>query len=308
MRFDTPITMTGPSRRPAQLLGDQTYDGHVSVHDDATAAKLGLRGAPIEGPTHFSQFDPFGIALFGQRWFESGCLSVHFQNMVVEGEEARATAELTQAGVAIGAVKADGTPVLAGTMSIGPDHATTELYARLAALRDPGELFIIDRVEVGARQDDEIPSVIDFESPNGDLYPFSLQRKLDTITEPHSWYQRGANTPWGRPVLPFEMLSVLTNKNGPRWPVRTPSLGLFLDLEVKMLAGPVSPDVPYLIRREVIARGQSRRVESYWTRSVVVDLENGQQVCAVTLHQGVFKDSYPLYPSGASGPSGQASS
>ncbi len=291
-------------RRPAQLLGEQTYDGHVSVHDDAAAAALGLRGAPIEGPTHFSQFDPFGVHLWGQRWFENGCLSIHFQNMVVEGEEVQATCLIDGSTTQhrVSAAKADGTPVLAGTMSIGPDFSNTELDVRRAAQRDPGELFIVDRVELGARFDDTEPSVIDFETPNGNLYPFSLQRKLDTITELHPWYQRNADTPWGRSVLPFEMLSVLTNKQGPRWPVRTPSLGLFLDLEVRMIDGPVFADTAYLIRREVVGRSQSKRVESYWTRSTVVDPASSAVVCEVLLHQGVFKDSFPGYPTSPTAP------
>ena len=46
---DTPFTLTGPFRRPRQLLAEQTYDGHLSVHDGEMADKLGLAGAPIEG-------------------------------------------------------------------------------------------------------------------------------------------------------------------------------------------------------------------------------------------------------------------
>ena len=64
-RFTTPLTITGPWRAPAQMLDEQEYDGHASVHDEATAAKLGLRGAPIEGPTHFSQIDPLAAAMWG---------------------------------------------------------------------------------------------------------------------------------------------------------------------------------------------------------------------------------------------------
>lgn len=64
--FPTEITITGPVRSPHQMLADQEYDGHASVHDEATADKLGLAGAPIEGPTHFSQFDPIGVTLWGR--------------------------------------------------------------------------------------------------------------------------------------------------------------------------------------------------------------------------------------------------
>ena len=100
MSFDTAIadddgTLTGPLREPAQMLADQTYGGHTSVHDGDTAAELGLAGAPIEGPTHFSQIDPLAVQAWGQRWFESGCVSAHFLNMVVDGEQVRASLRTT---------------------------------------------------------------------------------------------------------------------------------------------------------------------------------------------------------------------
>ena len=131
---DTPIVLTGPFRSPVQMLAEQTYDGHVSVHDEAAAAKLGLAGAPIEGPTHFSQFEPLAASMWGDRWFSHGCISAHFQNMVVEGEQVQA--RLTVDGPAalsarIDAHKEDGTPVLTGTCSVGPVHGATELSERL---------------------------------------------------------------------------------------------------------------------------------------------------------------------------------
>jgi len=60
---DTPFSLTGPLRSPVQMLADQSYGGHSSVHDDATAASLGLTAGPIEGPTHFSQLDPLLAAI-----------------------------------------------------------------------------------------------------------------------------------------------------------------------------------------------------------------------------------------------------
>jgi hypothetical protein len=84
MVFDTPISaapdgaLVGPARHPKQMLGDQQYDGHASLHDDDVAGGLGLAGAPIEGPTHFSQFDPLAFSAWGRRWFETGCISAHF--------------------------------------------------------------------------------------------------------------------------------------------------------------------------------------------------------------------------------------
>ncbi|WP_332774176.1 hypothetical protein [Phenylobacterium sp.] len=98
MGFSTALNLAGPARRPRQMLGDQEYGGHSSIHDDAMAEKLGFRAGPIEGPTHFSQFQPLLAKIWGQAWFERGCISSHFLNMVVEGEEVRAFAEIPPEG------------------------------------------------------------------------------------------------------------------------------------------------------------------------------------------------------------------
>jgi hypothetical protein len=292
--------LIGPLRRPAQMLADQAYDGHTSVHDDDQAAKLGLAGAPIEGPTHFSQFDPLAVALWGERWFERGCISSHFVTMVVEGEEVRA--ELAERGDSesigdIRAAKADGTPVLRGTASVhdgaGPE---TELdVRRRRGLEDPGDLFIVDRLEVGMTSD-PVTVAMDFDTDNGALYPFSLRQKLDHITEASSWYDAGGDSPWGAPIVPTEMVSVLAHREGAHFPVRRPSIGLFIDLEVRFVNGPLFVGRPYEVRHEIVGIGQSRAVESYWTESTLTDVSTGTHAATVLLHQGVFKASFPDYP------------
>jgi hypothetical protein len=298
MLFPTEITVTGPLRSPAQMLADQEVDGHASVHDGEAAASLGLIGAPIEGPTHFSQFDPLAAALWGPAWFERGCISSHFRTMVVEGEEVQAAMTTTGAAAArIEAHKSDGTPVLAGTASIGPDHPETELDARRAAQGEPGELFIVDQLEVGLGDDGEVVSLEHLER-NGAAYPFSLAEKLERITEPHPWYtpDGASSSPWGRAIVPMEMISVLANKSGKPWPIRSPALGLFLDLEIRLLDGPVFVGQKYALAREIVGLSQSRRTESYWTKTTLTDAETGRAVAIVVLHSGVFKESYPGYP------------
>jgi hypothetical protein len=66
MAFDTLLTPSGPLRRPQQMLADQVYGGHTSIHDDGMAEKLGFRAGPIEGPTHFSQFVPLLARVWGR--------------------------------------------------------------------------------------------------------------------------------------------------------------------------------------------------------------------------------------------------
>ena len=298
MRFATELTVTGPYRSPAQMLADQKVDGHASVHDEETAASLGLLGAPIEGCTHFSQFDPLGALLFGPEWFERGCLSSHFRTMVVEGEQVQASLSTAGDGLArVEAHKADGTPVLAGSASLGPDYGETELDARRAAQGAPGDLFVVDQLEVGMKSTTESESLT-FDRPNGDGYPFTLAAKLEKITEPHPWYtaEGAKSSPWGRPVVPMEMISVLANKSTRGWPVRSPVLGLFLDLEIRLIDGPVFVDQEYRLEREIVGLSQSRRTESYWTRTDLIDTDTGRTAARVLLHSGVFKESYPGYP------------
>ena len=192
----------------------------------------------------------------------------------------------------------DGTTVLTGTADIAVDPAVTELGRRLAALGDPGELFVIDRLQVGMRSETSDPVVMTRTERNGDSYPFSLDEKLARITEPHPWYtaEGGADSPWRRAVVPFEMISVLASRSHFAWPVRNPSLGLFLDLQVALTAGPIFVDQPYVLERELVGLGQSRKTESYWTRTTITDATTGTEVGSVLLHSGVCKASYPGYP------------
>ena len=99
---------------PRQMLANQAYEGHVSIHDDVMADELGFQAGPIEGPTHFSQVTPLAHRIFGDAFFESGCISAHYKNMVVEGEQVRAFAEIPEEGSTITrawAEKSDGSLV-----------------------------------------------------------------------------------------------------------------------------------------------------------------------------------------------------
>jgi len=297
--FATELTITGPYRAPLQMLAAQEVDGHASVHDEATASSLGLAGAPIEGCTHFSQFDPLAVELWGAAWFERGCISAHFRTMVVEGEQVQASATTTGPHSArVEAHKADGTPVLEGTISLGPEHGETALDARRAAQGDPGELFVVDQLHVGMQRDDGEVVSMDHAERNGSGYPFSLDEKLAKITEPSPWYTSAgaASSPWGREVVPMEMISVLANKSGRGFPVRGPALGLFLDLEIRLVDGPVFVEQDYRIKREIVGLSQSRRTESYWTRTTLTDASTDKVAAIVLLHSGVFKETYAGYP------------
>jgi hypothetical protein len=129
-----PGALAGPWRKPVNLLKAQTYDAHASIHDDATAQKLGFRGGTIEGPTHFSQLTPLLVALWGRAFLETGCISANYRNAAYEGEEVQALVspiDATQAQVAV--FKRDGTPVLSGSASVGATAAPSRARASATA-------------------------------------------------------------------------------------------------------------------------------------------------------------------------------
>src|SRR5262249_3875338 len=92
-------------------------DQKGSIHDDATASKLGFRGAPGPvtrgggtpadpaawnlgarggaggGGVHMARSPPLLLRIFGPRFFETGGLSLYFQNATVDREPVRAYAE-----------------------------------------------------------------------------------------------------------------------------------------------------------------------------------------------------------------------
>ena len=298
--FDTPLVLSGPLRAPRQMLATQEYDGHLSIHDDKTAEQLGFTGAPIEGPTHFSQFVPLLTHIWGQQWFETGCLSAHYQNMVVEGEEVKAYVQLPQNNekqVAVWAEKKDGTPVLEGTASIGTDHEPTALEQRIAKLRPAQNLVILRDVNVGDKSEPAEPVKMDFDQHLGAMYPFTLREKLAVITEDTPWHTAEGNTsPWGRPIIPLEMVCVLAQYSGqPDWKIREPHVGLFADLEIGMLKGPLFVGQEYKLDREVIAVGETRRTEGYWVKTTIRDIDTNEALAYVLLHHAIMKDSFPGY-------------
>ncbi|WP_285260842.1 hypothetical protein [Halopseudomonas bauzanensis] len=300
MSFDTPLCLCGPLREPKQMLADQQYSGHTSIHDDDMAEKLGFRAGPIEGPTHFSQFTPLLAEIWGQDWFERGCFSAHFQNMVVEGEQVRAFVERPAPGatrVRCWAEKADGTPVLEASASIG-DAGPSLLDERMARLRPPERLVILADLHVGMTGAEEERVRMDADQHMGDLYPFSLNQKLERITENSPWYSQADVSPWGRPIIPLEMVSVLAEYSSKQaaFPVKQPVIGLFADQEIRMVDGPLLVGEDYLIRREVVALSESKRTESYWVRSRIYSADGSQLKAEMLLNHATLKHSYADYP------------
>ncbi|HAE28437.1 MULTISPECIES: hypothetical protein [Hyphomonas] len=289
--------LKGPLRSPRQMLGDQTYDDHASIHDDATAQKLGFQGGTIEGPTHYSLFAPLGFAVWGQRFLEQGCLSVHYRNPAFEGEQLRGFLKkgADENHAEIWAEKPDGVEVLRGSASVGQGSQPTALEQRLKSLSPLERPVIMADLTIGMKTG-RVPVRMGFDQHMGDLYPFTLSQKLGVITEPSPWYT-GSDTPWGRPIIPFEMLSVLlqyTARIG-HFPVREPVVGLFADQEIRLIDGPLFVDEAYEVERELVALSGSRRTESFWVMTRAYRVADGKHVASMLLNQATLKESYAPY-------------
>ena len=300
--------LAGPWRKPFNMLLEQSYDNHLSLHDDAMAQKLGFKAGPIEGPTHYSQFVPLAEAIWGERFLREGCLSAHYRNMVMEGEEVRAFIEREpgEDHAKIWATKRDGTEVLKGTATVGPQSPPTALDLRLGELQPLEQPVILHALKVGQRTK-RVKIRMDADQHMGDLYPFSLTQKLAKITEPSPWYA-GKDNPFGRPIVPWEMVSVLlqyvARQDGLK--IRGPAVGLFADQEIRMIDGPLFVGEDYEIEREIVALSGSRRTESYWTRTFVYRPGESKAIATMLLNQATLRESYApyaaekaqLYPSG----------
>jgi hypothetical protein len=293
--------INGPFRLPLQMLAEQEYGGHLSIHDDEQAQELGFSGAPIEGPTHFSQFDPLLHHIWGDRWFESGCISAHFKNVVVEGDEVQAFVELPEEGAditKIWAVKKTGEQVLEGSASRGPDHPETRLDSLMASRPTPEKLVLLENISIGDKSLNTDKVHMNFDQHLGNSYPFTLAGKLEKITESCRWYQADSATssPWGRPIIPTEMVSpfVSFTPSGLKGP-KGPSIGLFADLEIRMIKGPLFVGQEYTLEREVVGLGESRRTESVWIKTSIRDAESGELVATALLNSATLKQSYEKY-------------
>jgi hypothetical protein len=306
LTFDTQIqeqdgVINGPFRFPVQMLAEQEYGGHLSIHDDEQAQVLGFSGAPIEGPTHFSQFDPLLHKIWGDRWYESGCISSHFKNVVIEGDEVQAFVELPAEGVNITklwALKKTGEAVMEGTASLGPDHPETRLDALMASRDTPEKLVLLENIKIGDKSPTLDTVVMGFDQNLGNSYPFTLANKLEKITEKCRWYlaEEAKNSPWGKAIIPTEMISPLVGytKSGLKSP-KSPSIGLFADLEVRMIKGPLFVGQDYQLEREVVGLGESKRTESMWIKTSIKDPKTGELLATTLLNSATLKQSYEKY-------------
>jgi len=312
----------GEWRRPHNDLQEQEVGGgHKAIHDDATAAKVGLKLAPIHGTVHWSQLTPLLLQAFGPAWFETGSISVHFLNMVGHLQPVRAFLAKPDPGktaqqVDVWMEHLDGKVVFEGTASVGlkPGGMTTMAQSKIASIKPVKGSLLFNRIEPGTKSLDLEPAKIEFDQVIGPLFPFTHRRKLEIITEFHPWFseEAGQSSPWGRPILPPEsfnqiMLGMVGDAAPPRFPPspgdewlhkalggRTP-VGLFGGCEVILHSGPIFVGQAYDCIRELVGRGETPKAEFRWTRTYLHESGSGKLVAEMTLQEMQLKNSLEGY-------------
>src|SRR5580700_906411 len=184
-------TITGPVRearnRSAHVAG--------SIHDDATATRLGFRGGTVAGSIHLDQFPPLLLEAFGPAWFETGSLSLYFRNATTDGEPVQAFAGRPAAGAGDAQVAAwmttpEGATVAEGTASAGWPAEPSALRGRDLRAADPARLRIYAGLAPGGSLGRLTGAV------SGAAQERLVREEL--LTEPLAWYT--GDSPWGGPV------------------------------------------------------------------------------------------------------------
>jgi len=260
-----------------------------SIHDDATATKLGFRGGTVAGSIHMELFPPLLLKAFGPRWFERGTLSLYFLNATTDREAVRAYLKEPSAGASDSQVEVwverdDRMRVAEGTASVGSPAEPSALLRRPLDRFDPGEMRILGALKVGDK----------FEDCEVILPADANAARTKVITEPLDWYV-GAS-PWGGAIVtPAAMVQLLYAK-----PIATlrskigTAVGLFGAIELRNINGPVKVDHFYRATGHVVALGQSPKTEYMWFESAI-DEPDGKRIAEMRMLLRFMKASSPLY-------------
>jgi hypothetical protein len=268
---------TGEFRQPR----NSAAEAKGSIHDDATAAKLGFKGGTVAGSIHMDQFVPGLLEIYGDHWFETGAMSLHFTQATVDSEAVRATIEPGDERARLTMHNEAGAQICEGTATLGRDPRS-ELVKRLEAQTpaEPGALRILKDMRIGDEHHD-IPIRIE---------PEGLAGYLERITEPLPAYRDDG-------VLPPAQLVHLTHmtRKAVLAKAAPPSVGLFGALEVEQIAGPLRAGIDYVARTKVLKLTESPRTENVWYEVIFTANDSGPDLGRVLYLLRFMKGSSPLW-------------
>ena len=237
-----------------------------SIHTDAVAEKVGMRGGTIPGSSHLAHFRPILDELFGERWLKTCAVSMYYTYATVDREDVRAVVKPPPAGATDALMDAwvetmEGKVVAKGSLSVGKPAGTP--YVRSLPLEQarPGTTRILSRMAVGTK----FPADANFVMKEGEN---------GVVRDPTEMFR----------ALRIAFPDLLNQ----------PVVGFFGASEVVLHDGPIRAGVPYRKTGKVICVGDSAKTEFAWFESFMHD-QNGKLIASMRHLNRWMKVSSPLW-------------
>jgi hypothetical protein len=240
-----------------------------SIHTDAVAKKIGMRGGTIPGTVHLSHFAPLMTGMFGERWLERGEVSMFYTFATLDGEEVRAVIERPAEGpLEDRQLKAwietpEGKVVAKGTVACGSPA-------------EPGYVRGLELVEAPRDQirilEAMTPGLVTVEKDG-----FEVKDGADAdgvLRDPQEVY---------RALQPYSPGVTVTD-----------AVGFFGATEIVWRAGPVRAGAPYRKSARVVSVGASPKTEFAWFDTELSD-EHGSVVAEMRHMTRWMKVSSPKW-------------
>lgn len=277
--------VAGPWRRPTNNSADEAG----SIHDDDTAQALGFEGGTVAGSIHMEQFPPLLEAVFGERFWRDGTLSLYFRNATRDGEPVRCRMAPPETG-ADGIIRArvwmereDGLLVNEGTASVGGHDDESALRRRVREVRPAADLRMFADAHEGATCEG-VPTRIE---------QAAIDRRLPIVTEPLAEFTDPSR--FGGTIPPLaELIHVMRVVEPHIVPVKGPFVGLFGAIEIEFIDGPALAGVDYLARGELLALSESPKTEISWYEVTLTDAAGHDRVRMLKMDR-LMKAASPLW-------------
>lgn len=279
--------LSGPVRTPRNSARDL---GAGSIHDDATAKKLGFRGGTVAGSLHMEQFVPLLCEAFGESWLQTGALSLYFKYATTDGEPVQAFVRRPLAAGGAGTTEVwmddvSGNRICDGSASVGAADEQSAVRQRIAAMPAPKDIRILAGVAPGD-SGEPVATRISGEA---------LNRRTAVITEPLTAYTDASV--YGHliatPALQVQVLRPAEACVLPRNPDF--GVGLFGAIELQLLDGPVFVEYDYVAAARVLAIGETPRTEYLYYEATLHDPARGDDVLRMIMMLRFMKASSRLW-------------
>lgn len=276
--------LVGPLRTPANSA---KHLGAGSIHDDATAQKLGFRGGTVAGSLHMEQLPPLALRTFGDRWWQTGGMSLYFRYATSDLEPVRCFAKHDPTAASEEThrintwIEDDADHLVAeGTLNVGGWDTESPLRLRINETPTPKDIRILEHVKVGQ---------VSEATPTRMEHSVVAQR-LEVITEPLPAYEQSpAYLP---PSLVVRIMRPAEGAILPRH--KDIGVGLFGAIEIQHVNGPVLADTDYTVTAEVLAVSETPKTEYLWYESKLRDAD-GTEVAGMLMMLRFMKASSALW-------------